>query len=110
MIDKKDIEKAEILIEALPYIQRFNGKIIIIKCGGSVMENPELMASIIEDVVLLKLVGFKPVIVHGGGKEISHWIKKHRIIIRSMWKSFFYCSFMELVICQKVSSNSANDE
>lgn len=76
MIDKKDIEKAEILIEALPYIQRFNGKIIIIKCGGSVMEDPELMASIIEDVVLLKLVGFKPVIVHGGGKEISHWIKK----------------------------------
>ena len=79
---KENIEKAEILIEALPYIQRFNGKIIIIKCGGSVMENPELMASIIEDVVLLKLVGFKPVIVHGGGKEISHWIKKHRIIKR----------------------------
>lgn len=76
MVNKKDIEKAEILIEALPYIQRFNGKIIIIKCGGSVMENPDLMESIIEDVVLLKLVGFKPIIVHGGGKEISHWIEK----------------------------------
>lgn len=76
MINKKDIEKAEILIEALPYIQRFNGKIIVIKCGGSVMEDPDLMQSIIEDVVLLKLVGFKPIIVHGGGKEISHWIEK----------------------------------
>lgn len=76
MINKNDIEKAEILIEALPYIQRFNGKIIVIKCGGSVMEDPDLMQSIIEDVVLLKLVGFKPIIVHGGGKEISHWIEK----------------------------------
>ena len=75
-VNPKDIEKAEVLIEALPYIRRFNGKIIVIKCGGSVMENPELMASIIEDVVLLKLVGFKPIIVHGGGKEISRWIEK----------------------------------
>ena len=69
-------EKADVLIEALPYIQRFNRKIIVVKYGGSAMENPELQKSVIEDVVLLKLVGFKPIIVHGGGKEISRWIKK----------------------------------
>lgn len=75
-IKQKDIEKAEILIEALPYIQRFNGKIIVIKCGGSLMDDYEQMAGLIEDVVLLKVVGFKPIIVHGGGKEISYWIDK----------------------------------
>ena len=67
--------KAEVLIEALPYIQRFNRKIIVVKYGGSAMENPELQKSVIEDVVLLKLVGFKPIIVHGGGKEISKWVR-----------------------------------
>lgn len=72
MVQQKFLEKAEILIEALPYIQRFNKKVIVIKCGGSVMENRDLEKSIIEDAVLLKLVGLKPVIVHGGGKEISH--------------------------------------
>lgn len=76
MIQQKFLEKAEILIEALPYIQRFNKKVIVIKCGGSVMENRDLEKSIIEDAVLLKLVGLKPVIVHGGGKEISHWLEK----------------------------------
>lgn len=76
MVQQKFLEKAEILIEALPYIQRFNKKVIVIKCGGSVMENGDLEKSIIEDAVLLKLVGLKPVIVHGGGKEISHWLEK----------------------------------
>ena len=69
-------EKADVLIEALPYIQRFNRKIIVVKYGGSAMNDEELQKSVIEDVVLLKLVGFKPIIVHGGGKEISRWIKK----------------------------------
>lgn len=76
MVQQKFLEKAEILIEALPYIQRFNRKIIVIKCGGSVMEETELEKSIIEDAVLLKLVGFKPIIVHGGGKEINRWLKR----------------------------------
>lgn len=64
------------LIEALPYIQRFNRKIIVVKYGGSAMIDEELKKSVIEDVVLLKLVGFKPIIVHGGGKEISRWVSK----------------------------------
>ncbi len=70
------LSKAEVLIEALPYIQRFNRKIIVIKYGGSAMMNDELKKSVIADAVLLKLVGFKPIIVHGGGKEISRWVGK----------------------------------
>ena len=68
--------KAEVLIEALPYIQRFNRKIIVVKYGGSAMADEKLKMSVIQDVVLLKLTGFKPVIVHGGGKDISKWVKK----------------------------------
>lgn len=68
--------KAEVLIEALPYIQKFNRKIIVVKYGGSAMVDPELQKNVIKDVTLLKLVGFKPIIVHGGGKEISRWISK----------------------------------
>ena len=69
-------EKAEVLIEALPYIQRFNRKIIVVKYGGSAMVDETLKKSVIQDVTLLKLVGFKPIIVHGGGKEISRWMGK----------------------------------
>ena len=70
------LQKAATLIEALPYIQRFRGKIIVVKYGGAAMTDPELRKQVIQDVVLLKLVGFKPVIVHGGGKEINAWLKK----------------------------------
>ena len=70
------LEKAETLIEALPYIQKFNRKIIVVKYGGSAMSNEELQKNVIKDVTLLKLVGFKPIIVHGGGKEISRWVGK----------------------------------
>lgn len=70
------LRKAEVLIEALPYIQRFNRKIIVVKYGGSAMSNEELQKNVIKDVALLKLVGFKPIIVHGGGKEISRWVGK----------------------------------
>lgn len=76
MVSQKYLDKAEVLIEALPYIQRFNRKIIVIKYGGSAMLDEELKRKVIEDVVLLKLVGFKPIIVHGGGKEISRWVGK----------------------------------
>ena len=70
------MQKAAVLIEALPYIQRFNRKIVVVKYGGSAMLDEELKANVIKDVVLLKLVGFKPIIVHGGGKEISRWVGK----------------------------------
>ncbi len=68
--------KAEVLIEALPYIQRFNRRIIVVKYGGSAMLDEELKKSVIQDVTLLKLVGFKPILVHGGGPEINRWAEK----------------------------------
>lgn len=76
MVNQKYLDKAEVLIEALPYIQRFNRKIVVVKYGGSAMIDQELKEKVIKDVALLKLVGFKPIIVHGGGKEISRWVGK----------------------------------
>ncbi|MBO6066327.1 MAG: acetylglutamate kinase [Lachnospiraceae bacterium] len=68
------IEKAETLIEALPYIRKFYNKIVVVKYGGSAMLDDALKMNVIRDVALLKLVGMHPVIVHGGGKEISKWV------------------------------------
>ena len=76
MVKTEYLEKAQVLIEALPYIQRFNRKIIVVKYGGSAMVDENLKRQVIQDVVLLKLVGFKTIIVHGGGKEISRWVGK----------------------------------
>lgn len=76
MEKSNELKKAEVLIEALPYIQKFNRKIIVVKYGGSAMADENLKLNVIKDVVLLKLVGFKPIIVHGGGKEISRWVEK----------------------------------
>ncbi|ELS3708077.1 acetylglutamate kinase [Campylobacter upsaliensis] len=68
---QKYLEKTQVLIEALPYIRKFASKIVLIKYGGSAMENEELKHCVMQDIALLKLVGLKPVIVHGGGKDIS---------------------------------------
>ncbi|WP_455714457.1 acetylglutamate kinase [Anaerosporobacter sp.] len=68
--------KAQTLIEALPYIQKFNNKKVVVKYGGSAMLDESLQANVIKDVALLKLIGMKPIIVHGGGKEISKWLNK----------------------------------
>jgi acetylglutamate kinase len=73
----EDLKKrAEVLIEALPYIRRFWGKKIVIKYGGSAMEDPSLRDEVLRDVLLLHYVGMKVVLVHGGGKEISEWMKR----------------------------------
>ena len=66
--------KAQTLIEALPYIQKFNNKKVVVKYGGSAMLDENLQLNVIKDVALLKLVGMQPIIVHGGGKEISKWL------------------------------------
>lgn len=63
------ISKAEVLIEALPYMQAFSGKYFVIKYGGQAMVSDELTASVVADIVLLKHIGIKPVLVHGGGKR-----------------------------------------
>lgn len=67
--------KAQTLIEALPFIQKFSGTKIVVKYGGSAMLDEELKYNVIKDVALLKLIGMKPIIVHGGGKEISKWVR-----------------------------------
>ncbi|WP_303863261.1 acetylglutamate kinase [Alkalibaculum bacchi] len=72
----KSIIRAKTLVEALPYIQKFNNKIIVIKYGGSAMIDEELKMSVIKDISLMKLVGIKPVVVHGGGKKISEMLVK----------------------------------
>ena len=74
MISKQ--EQAEFLAEAMPYIKKYNDKILVIKYGGNAMINEELKASVMRDLVLLQLVGIKPVLVHGGGPEISAMLKR----------------------------------
>lgn len=69
-------EKAAILVEALPYIQKFFGKTVIIKLGGHAMVNCELEKLVLQDIILMKLVGMNPVLVHGGGPDINKWLKK----------------------------------
>ncbi len=71
MMMKTYIDKAKILIEALPYIKEFNGKTVVIKYGGSAMINENIKHTVMEDIALMKLVGMRPVIVHGGGPEIN---------------------------------------
>lgn len=73
------IKKAEILIEALPYIQKLYGKTVVIKYGGNAMINDELKNSVMEDITLLKYIGMKPIVVHGGGPDISKMLTKLEI-------------------------------
>ena len=70
------IEKAEALIEALPYLQAFRGKTFLIKMGGSAMEDPDLVAKVMRDIVFLEVAGINPIVVHGGGKAISAAMKE----------------------------------
>ena len=72
-------KRAEILIEALPYIQKLYGKTIVIKYGGNAMINDELKNSVMQDIILLKYVGMNPVLVHGGGPDLTHALKKLNI-------------------------------
>ncbi len=76
---EKVIEKANILIEALPYIQKFNGKTVVVKYGGNAMINDELKEHVMEDITLLKYIGINPVVVHGGGPDISAALKTYGI-------------------------------
>ena len=70
------IGKAQILTEALPYIQRFAGKTLVVKYGGNAMTDPELESSFARDIVLLKTVGLNPIVVHGGGPQVDSFLKQ----------------------------------
>ena len=73
---EKLIEKAAVLIEALPYIQEFRGSIVVVKFGGSAMEDPVSTRSVLRDIVFMECAGMKPIVVHGGGKAISAQLKQ----------------------------------
>ena len=73
---KKSMERADILLEALPYIQRFYNKTIVIKYGGHAMQDDELKESFARDVLMMKYIGINPVVVHGGGPQIGTYLKK----------------------------------
>lgn len=77
MLDEIELKKeAELLVGALPYIQKYNDKIIVVKYGGNAMLNDELKEAVMKDIVLLSMVGIKVVLVHGGGPEISDMLKR----------------------------------
>ncbi len=73
------IKKAETLIDALPYMRKFSGKTFVIKYGGNAMINEELKNSVMEDITLLKFIGMNPIVVHGGGPDISAALKQHNV-------------------------------
>ena len=79
---KELIGKADVLVEALPYIQKFRNSIVVVKFGGSAMEDPALVESTMRDIVLLEAIGIRPVVVHGGGKAISAELRKRDIPVR----------------------------
>lgn len=80
MVMMKDlIEKSDVLVEALPYIQKFRDEIVVVKFGGSSMEDPELVQSTMRDIVLMECIGMRPVVVHGGGKAISAELARQNI-------------------------------
>src|ERR1700759_2515604 len=71
--------KADALLEALPYFQQFRGRTVVVKYGGAAMENPELVDSVLRDIVFLEAVGINPVVVHGGGKAITAAMRQENL-------------------------------
>ena len=76
------IDKADVLVEALPYIQKFRNSIMVVKFGGSAMEDEELVRGTMRDIVMLEAIGIRPVVVHGGGKAISAALKEQGIPVK----------------------------
>ena len=102
------IAKAQTLIEALGYIQRFAGKIIVIKLGGSVMESPEALTHMMTDVVFMNTVGMRPVIVHGGGKAISRAMDDSGLEVQFV-QGRRYTDQRTLNVVEHVLCNQIND-
>ena len=116
MIDNSDlhfIHKANILIEALPYIQRLWGKTVVIKYGGNAMKSDDLTHKILEDVTLLKYVGINPILVHGGGPEINAMLK--RVGVESSFHNGLRITdaatmeIVQMVLAGKLNKNIASD-
>lgn len=104
-----NIEKANILIEALPYIQKYYNKTVVIKYGGNAMLNPDLKDAVMSDVVLLKLVGINVVLVHGGGPEINQMLKavgkESRFVNGLRYTDEETMDIVQMVLCGKVNKD-----
>ena len=100
---------AEVLVEALPYIQEYAGKIIVVKYGGNAMINEDLKQAVFEDIVLLNLVGIKVVLVHGGGPEISEMLKKigkeSKFVKGLRYTDRETMDIVQMILCGKVNKN-----
>ena len=100
---------AEVLVEALPYLQEYAGKIIVVKYGGNAMINEDLKQAVIEDIVLLNLVGIKVVLVHGGGPEISEMLKKigkeSKFVKGLRYTDRETMDIVQMILCGKVNKN-----
>jgi acetylglutamate kinase len=105
----KNAEIAEILIHALPYIQQFQGKTIVVKYGGNAMINEELKAAVIQDVILMGCVGIRTVLVHGGGPEIDAMLKKtgkeSRFINGLRYTDEDTMEIVQMVLCGKLNKD-----
>lgn len=104
---QQPIDKAEALIEALPYLQAFRGKTFLIKMGGSAMENPDLVRKVMRDVVFLEVAGVNPIVVHGGGKAISAAMKEAGLEAEFVGGFRRTCD-QAISIVEKVLSNEIN--
>lgn len=103
------IKKADVLVEALPYIQKFRNSVVVIKFGGSSMEDPELVRNTMRDIVLLEATGIKPVVVHGGGKAISAELAKRNIPVKFVNGLRFTCD-RTIKVVDEVLHNQVNRE
>ena len=103
------VERAQVLAEALPYIQEFNGKTIVIKYGGNAMISEELRQAVISDIILLSLVGIRVVVVHGGGPEITEMLgkigKESRFVDGLRYTDAETMDIVQQVLCGKVNKN-----
>ena len=104
-----DSQKADILVQALPYIQRYNGEILVVKYGGNAMINPELVDCVMKDIVLLNQIGVKTVLVHGGGPEISEMLKRvgkeSKFINGLRQTDKETAEIVQMVLCGKINKN-----
>lgn len=109
MMNLESKQKAGILVEALPYIQEYTGKIVVVKYGGNAMVNEELKQAVIQDIVLLNLVGIKVVLVHGGGPEISDMLKKigkePKFVKGLRYTDEETMDIVQMILCGKVNKN-----
>ena len=104
-----EVDRAQVLAEALPYIQKYYGKTIVVKYGGNAMISDELRQAVISDIILLHLVGLRVVVVHGGGPEISEMLKKtgkeSRFVDGLRYTDEETMDIVQRVLCGRVNKN-----